>query len=177
VGERRVTTSAQPGTTRDVISERASLGHFPVELVDTAGERDLREGGLRAEVERAGQELAHAQRASADLVLWLSPAGGGEAPPTTTGPPVVALYSKADRCGAPLQDWEVDWISVEQEPDRARTTVCQAFVRALAPTTREPWVAGRGVPFEAGQVELLATAAEQPVGRARRDALNVLLGI
>ncbi len=182
VGERRVTTSHQPGTTRDVILERASLGPFPVDLVDTAGERELPQGGLSAEVERAGQALAHAQAATADLVLWLSPAGGGGALPTTPGPPLVALYTKADRCSARRADWEVDWISTEQAPDQARARVLEAFVRTLAPSSlapspAEPWVPGRGVPFEADQLQILRSAAEQPAGRTRRAALDGLLGL
>jgi len=177
VGERRVTTSTQPGTTRDVIRERATLGPFPVELVDTAGERELQEDGLRAEVERAGQALAQAQRVSADLVLWLSPAGVGDPPPTQEGPPIVALHTKADRSGAGQQDWEDDWISVEQAPDQARSRVQEAFVRTLVgASSGEPWIPGRGVPFEAGQVEILRLAAECPAGAPRRAALVELLG-
>ena len=37
--ERAIVTAA-PGTTRDLVTERVSLGGIPVELVDTAGMRE-----------------------------------------------------------------------------------------------------------------------------------------
>ncbi|MGP8243408.1 MAG: tRNA uridine-5-carboxymethylaminomethyl(34) synthesis GTPase MnmE [Bryobacteraceae bacterium] len=53
-----------PGTTRDAISETASIGGFPVKLVDTAGIRDSKET-----VESLGIERSFEALADADLAL------------------------------------------------------------------------------------------------------------
>jgi tRNA modification GTPase len=61
--ERAIVTAA-PGTTRDLVSERFSLGGIPVELVDTAG---LREAVEEAEV--LGIRKSREALAEADVVL------------------------------------------------------------------------------------------------------------
>ena len=61
--ERAIVTS-QPGTTRDLVSDRLSLGGIPVELVDTAG---LREASNEAEV--IGIRKSREMLADADLVM------------------------------------------------------------------------------------------------------------
>jgi tRNA modification GTPase len=53
-----------PGTTRDAISETASIGGFPVKLVDTAGIRESKET-----VESLGIERSFEALADADLAL------------------------------------------------------------------------------------------------------------
>ncbi|MGD0776562.1 MAG: tRNA uridine-5-carboxymethylaminomethyl(34) synthesis GTPase MnmE [Candidatus Solibacter sp.] len=53
-----------PGTTRDLVSETASIGGIPVKLCDTAG---IRETGER--VERLGIERSYQAMADADLTL------------------------------------------------------------------------------------------------------------
>ena len=90
VGHERVVVSGVPGTTRDVIGERANLGAFAVELVDTAGAREA-EGSL-ATVEAQGQRQALAASADADLVFWIS--RGERPPPMAT--PVVEFFGRAD---------------------------------------------------------------------------------
>ena len=61
--ERAIVTAA-PGTTRDLISERLSLGGIPVELVDTAGLREAVE-----EAEAMGIRKTREAVAEADIVL------------------------------------------------------------------------------------------------------------
>ena len=63
-------TSEIAGTTRDVIEAPVSLDGIPFLLIDTAG---LREGGDRTEA--IGVERARGQLETADLALWLGPAG------------------------------------------------------------------------------------------------------
>ncbi len=58
----RAIVTAIPGTTRDTISERISMGGIPLELVDTAG---LREG--KDEAERLG--IARSREALADAAI------------------------------------------------------------------------------------------------------------
>ncbi|HNY40182.1 MAG TPA: tRNA uridine-5-carboxymethylaminomethyl(34) synthesis GTPase MnmE [Bryobacteraceae bacterium] len=53
-----------PGTTRDTVSERASIGGIPVKLVDTAGVRETSEV-----IERLGVERSFQAMADADLAL------------------------------------------------------------------------------------------------------------
>jgi tRNA modification GTPase len=60
----RAIVTATPGTTRDTVTERISLGGIPLELVDTAGLRDTFE-----EVEQLG--IARSREALADAALVL----------------------------------------------------------------------------------------------------------
>jgi tRNA modification GTPase len=60
----RAIVTATPGTTRDLVTERISLGGIPVELVDTAG---LRESG--EEIEQLGIARSREALAEAALVL------------------------------------------------------------------------------------------------------------
>lgn len=60
----RAIVTASPGTTRDLVTERLSLGGIPLELVDTAG---LRESSEEAEV--IGVRKSREALAEADLVL------------------------------------------------------------------------------------------------------------
>ena len=62
--QERAIVTATPGTTRDLVTERLSLGGIPVELVDTAGLRETRE-----EAEAIGIRKTREALAEADLVL------------------------------------------------------------------------------------------------------------
>ncbi|HZD76206.1 MAG TPA: GTPase, partial [Acidobacteriaceae bacterium] len=63
--ERAIVTST-PGTTRDLVTERISLGGIPVEMVDTAGLRETED-----EAESHGIARTEGAMAEADLVLLL----------------------------------------------------------------------------------------------------------
>jgi len=60
----RAIVTAQPGTTRDLVTERMSLGGIPLELVDTAGLRETSE-----EAEAIGVRKSREVLADADLIL------------------------------------------------------------------------------------------------------------
>jgi tRNA modification GTPase len=60
----RAIVTAQPGTTRDLVTERISLAGIPIELVDTAGLREAAD-----EVESIGIKKSREALADADLVL------------------------------------------------------------------------------------------------------------
>src|SRR6202044_3357740 len=64
VQRERAIVTATPGTPRDLVTERVSLGGIPVELVDTAGMR-----GGREEAEQIGIRKSREALADADLVL------------------------------------------------------------------------------------------------------------
>jgi tRNA modification GTPase len=56
----RAIVTAAPGTTRDTVSERISLGGIPLELVDTAGLRDAHEEAEQMGIARSREVLADA---------------------------------------------------------------------------------------------------------------------
>lgn len=60
----RAIVTAQPGTTRDLVSDRLSLGGIPVELVDTAGLREAKN-----EAEAIGIRKSREMLADADIVM------------------------------------------------------------------------------------------------------------
>ena len=60
----RAIVTAVPGTTRDLLTERADIGGLALSLIDTAGVRETAD-----EVEREGVERARATVAVADFVL------------------------------------------------------------------------------------------------------------
>ena len=66
VERERAIVTATPGTTRDLVTERISLGGIPVELADTAGLRETRD-----EAESHGIARTESAMADADLVLLL----------------------------------------------------------------------------------------------------------
>lgn len=66
VERERAIVTATPGTTRDLVTERISLGGIPVELVDTAGLRETSD-----EAESHGIARTQGAMADADLVLLL----------------------------------------------------------------------------------------------------------
>lgn len=66
LGIERAIVSATPGTTRDTIEERASLGGYPFRVIDTAGLRETTDP-----VEREGVERAHQAAKQADLRIHL----------------------------------------------------------------------------------------------------------
>ncbi|MBS1813796.1 MAG: tRNA uridine-5-carboxymethylaminomethyl(34) synthesis GTPase MnmE [Acidobacteria bacterium] len=68
----RAIVTAIAGTTRDVVSERVSLGGIPVELMDTAGLREATD-----EVERIGIARSQQAMAEADIVLLVLDAEAG----------------------------------------------------------------------------------------------------
>ena len=64
----RAIVTALPGTTRDTITEQFALDGIPIDLVDTAGLREL-VATPETEAERAGMERSRRTLAEADLVL------------------------------------------------------------------------------------------------------------
>lgn len=70
LGRDRAIVTAQPGTTRDLLSESFLLGTVPVELIDTAGLREL-SGAQMHEAERAGIERTRTTMAEAHHVLLI----------------------------------------------------------------------------------------------------------
>src|ERR1700722_4505222 len=62
----RAIVTAAPGTTRDLVTERVSLGGIPVELVDTAGMREASDEAEQIGIRKSSEALA-----DADMVLMV----------------------------------------------------------------------------------------------------------
>src|SRR3984885_8430971 len=75
VQRERAIVTAVPGTTRDLVTERVSLGGIPVELVDTAGMREASD-----EAEQIGVRKSREALADADMVLMVLDATAAPAP-------------------------------------------------------------------------------------------------
>jgi len=101
VERERAIVTAQPGTTRDLVTERISLEGIPLELVDTAG---LREG--LEEAEQLG--IARSREALADAALVLLVLDATQALneeehrllAAVEGRPALAAVNKCDLAGA-----------------------------------------------------------------------------
>jgi tRNA modification GTPase len=163
-GRERVVVAAGAGTTRDAIAERVLLGAWPVELVDTAGERELDPSSAPARIEAQGQRLARELRASADLVLWLDPCDRPRGAPARDGRAVV-LASRADLAVSPPAAG-VPRISAVRDPLAATHVVREAFLRAFE-LPEQPWRAGEALAFDGPARALLEAVAEDvAAGRA-----------
>jgi tRNA modification GTPase len=156
LGEQRVLATSRPGTTRDAVLERVSLGPWPVDLFDTAGEREQPADALEA----AGQVLGVQLREGADWVLRLRAAGdpGGAALPD--------LWTHAEHEQAPEGA-----ISALADPAGARRRVQDCFEERFQLST-SPWVAGQAVPFEFDHGQALADFA---AGREAAEAFGARL--
>lgn len=97
--EPRAIVTDVPGTTRDVIEERAVLGGVGFTLVDTAGVRETGDA-----IERIGVERAKDAVRSADVVLAVF---DGSAPLAPEDEEVIRLL-RGDAAGAPPPDGEMD---------------------------------------------------------------------
>jgi tRNA modification GTPase len=100
VGEDRAIVAAEPGTTRDRVSERIELSGVAVTLSDTAGIR-----AATSAVEAEGVSRARATLDGAALVLWVVDGSLAFEPPDMTfaealrGKRVIAVLAKADLPG------------------------------------------------------------------------------
>jgi tRNA modification GTPase len=88
--------SSIAGTTRDIVEARLDLGGYPILLADTAGLREVAEGG--DPIEREGVRRALARAEQADLRLLLFPAGTepDAATAALAGADSILIASKAD---------------------------------------------------------------------------------
>jgi tRNA modification GTPase len=88
--------SSTAGTTRDIVEARLDLGGYPILLADTAGLREVADGG--DPIEREGVRRALARAEQADLRLLLFPAGTKPDAATSAlaGADSILIASKAD---------------------------------------------------------------------------------
>jgi tRNA modification GTPase len=111
VERERAIVTAQPGTTRDLISETVAIGGIPVELVDTAG---IRHAPHDAEAENIGIQKSKEALADADLVLVVL----DQSQPLSKededllaqarSRPSIVVENKSDLPNSPADGWCVD---------------------------------------------------------------------
>lgn len=156
VGYERAIVTSLPGTTRDTVEEKATLGGVLLRLIDTAGLRDTED-----EAERLGVARSRAAMESAELILLL---WDGSAPATEEDAqllveamgcaPTVLVATKADLPSAP-----VPYLNLSPMPPKVCLSAktgqglddLSAAVAALFPT---------GAPEEAGEMLTNARQAE-----------------
>ncbi len=177
VGARRSIVSAQPGATRDVLSASAWLGHWPVKLLDTAGERDLRSHGAASQLERAGQALGACASAEADWVVRLWPADGSPPPARTDSTPQheVWIESRADLAVASFEHCE-GRVAATVDPHGAVGQLARLFVRCFG-LPAAPWAGPAPTPFDLRSRTVVRRAweAAQRCDPAWRKLLRELL--
>jgi tRNA modification GTPase len=121
VERERAIVTAQPGTTRDLVSETVAIGGIPVELVDTAGIRLARD-----EAESIGIRKSMEALADADLVLVVVdqtqdltreglPREDMELLSQVGGRPVIVVANKADLMGSELGDGRWGHLPLREE--------------------------------------------------------------
>lgn len=154
-GYERSIVDPAPGATRDVVTIRSAFGGWPVELADTAGDREDVDP-----VERIGIDLARQARRDADLVLLVL----GRSEPLREVdhrlleelPGSLVIANKSDRPPAwVLQEREA--IDVSAEKGEGIDLLVRAIESRLVP---DPPNSGEAVPFRREQVEALREARE-----------------
>lgn len=136
LGRERAITSELAGTTRDLLRETAQLGEWAVQLVDSAGDRELEPGHA---VERAGQDLGRRERRAADLTIWLRPPGSPAPPELQAGERRVVIASRGD-----LGTSDLGSLRPLEDPAGARKQIAETL-RSELNLPEHPWVPGASV--------------------------------
>lgn len=133
--------SSIAGTTRDIVEARLDLGGYPILLADTAGLREVAEGG--DPIEREGVRRALARAEQADLRLLLVPAGTepDAATAALVGPDSILIASKAD-----LAEADVHAVSKTALPVSAMTGAGLDALRARLLAEAEARMSAEGSP-------------------------------
>lgn len=151
VGFQRAIVADLPGTTRDVVTATTAIDGWPVQLADTAGLRDGRDG-----IESAGVARATAAAAEADLVLFVDDAQGGDDPALAPDVPVLRVLNKIDlpqtNSKAARRRFDVE---TSATTGAGIAALIAAIGKALVPT---PPLAGEAVPFTREQVAIFGQA-------------------
>ncbi len=114
LGRDRAIVTAQPGTTRDLLSERFSIGAIPVDLVDTAGLRELAAEDVH-EAERAGIERTRSTVAEAHHVLLLIDAAALDRRQPALQPEDQATLASLDGRPATVVFNKIDLLSIAEQ--------------------------------------------------------------
>ena len=172
-GFARSIVSAEPGTTRDVVTTRLVLSGWEVDLIDTAGLRPPHE--TTSTTERIGIERALAAAADADLVLHITEMQPSLAATSATSvhrltpfqedaPPCIDVLSKCDL--APGVPAPPGVLRTSGRTGEGIDALIAAIVATLIPEeTTDPALLSDAVPFTARQMALLSGCLSAPTGR------------
>jgi tRNA modification GTPase len=170
-GYSRSIVSAEPGTTRDVVTTRLVLDGWEIDLIDTAGLREP--GEVASATERAGIERAIAAAATADLLLKVGQASACH--PSTFHESRIATASpgarQAEACPTLHILSQCDLAPGVIAPPGALLTsaltgqgidsLARAIIAALVPAeAADPSLLAGPVPFTPRQVASLAQAGQ-----------------
>lgn len=172
VGYDRAIVTQIPGTTRDTIEARASVGGVLLNLTDTAG---IRETG--DEAERLGVERSRAAAEDARLVLLVLDGAEGLTPEDGEA---IALAREAPACICIVNKSDLPPVLDIQALAKDFPNLCQVSARnnagleALGPMVARLFPTG-----DAGESEVLLTNARQmeAVSRARENLLRASDGL
>lgn len=164
-GFQRCIVSATPGTTRDVVTTLIALDGWPVELADTAGQREA-----TAALEAEGIARARAASAAADLILWVLDASTRPVwPPDRAA--VRLVVNKVDLPAA----WDLS--QAAEAPHLSAATgaglaeFCQTLTHWLVPDPPPP---GAAVPFTPALCDVLQQASRHCQSGSYAEALQLL---
>jgi tRNA modification GTPase len=138
-GYQRCVVSETPGTTRDVVTTQIALDGWPIELSDTAGQRESGES-----LEQLGIQLAREEVETADICLWVVEASPPPIWPASVHRPVQVIVNKIDLSAVWDLDEELDAIRVSARTGEGIEDLTERLVRWLVP--EEP-PQGAAVPF------------------------------
>lgn len=137
-GFTRSVVAPTPGTTRDLVATRLALDGWPVELLDTAGQRPT-----ACDLEREGIALAQRAAVAADLCLWVLDAASPPVLPPPLPVPPVLVVNKIDLPPA-WTDGSLAALRVSAATGTGLAELCQLIARRLVP---DPPGEGEAVPF------------------------------
>jgi tRNA modification GTPase len=149
----RAIVDQEPGTTRDVVTFRASLGGWPVELADTAGVR-----GTEDAVESLGIYRSRREQARADLLLLVL----DRSEPLQVADRELIALSKGALLLANKSDLPAAWTSGDADLERSELVTISAqrgdgmgdltaaIINRLVP---DPPAPGAAVPFRAAHLD------------------------
>ncbi len=184
VGRERAVVHAQAGTTRDCVTAEIAINGWPIELVDTAGERET--GDL---IEREGVARGRAAEQHADLALLvldrarpLDPAansllarlrGRGEDPLATAPepPPTIVVANKVDLPNAWASDLALVDLEISAEIGAGIDSLVALIAERLVPNPPPP---GAGVPFRAEHAQAIEAMIEALKAGSDAQALELL---
>lgn len=169
-GFKRAVVSAEAGTTRDVVAARLALDGRPVDVLDTAGQRNT-----VSVLERAGVERARAAAASADLCLWVLDGSAPPAWPAEDARPANVLWvvNKSDLPAAWDRSAAPNAVEVSAATGDGLQALIAAVSRRLLPEVPPP---GAAVPFTPDRCQRVESALTLVRAGDAPGAAEVLTG-
>ena len=169
LGRGRVVADAAPGTTRDLIEERTTIGAYPIWLVDGAGLRETEQT-----IEGEGVRRMRASIDEADLVVYLEPPEVVRRPksplPETAGRLTLKIRSRADQISPVDSSEHGELLGVSALTGSGVEELQEEILRRLFGAARPPL--DRPVPFLRRHEEILREARSALAqGRHAREIL------